>query len=87
MITTWRSSNFEEVLIPGSLRGVVGWSGWKDIDSILAGSSFKSLRKIDIELHPEERNKDSWLKETCEALVEVFSLSGARGVSVHAHWW
>ena len=74
----------EEVHIPGSKRGVMDWSSWKAIDSVLAGSSFKSLRKIDIELWPEEHNRE-WFQETCKALVEVLSSLGARDVSVDAH--
>ena len=70
--------------IPGSKRGVIDWSGWKVIDSILAGSSFKSLRKIDIELWPKGYDKE-WFQKTCRALAEVLSSLGARGVSVDAH--
>ena len=70
--------------IPGSERGAMDWSSWKGVDSILVGSSFKSLRKMDVELWSRQRNA-GWFQETCKALVEVLSLLRARSVSVDVH--
>jgi hypothetical protein len=67
-----------EVDIPDCHVGPVEWSDWEEVDSILAGAHFESLRKLDIVLWPRAHS----FRESCRNLVCMLPLVHARGVSV-----
>ena len=69
-----------EVDIPGYHHGPTNWSAWGGVDLILAGSHFKFLRKVDIELWPRGSQEPVWFKESCRNLTCRLPLLGARGI-------
>jgi hypothetical protein len=62
--------------------GPVEWSDWEEVDSILAGAHFESLRKLDIVLLPRANFTPEWFRESCRNLVCMLPLVHGRGVSV-----
>jgi len=63
--------------------GPMEWSDWEEVDSILAGAHFESLRKLNIELWPWGSYTPKFLRESCRNLVCMLLLVQARGVLVH----
>jgi hypothetical protein len=57
-------------------------SPWERLDCILAGTNFKSLRKVDIELFPFGSTSPDWLDGICANVVRRLPLLRAGGVSV-----
>jgi hypothetical protein len=59
---------------------IIDWSPWEDVDRILVGTNFKSLRQVGIELY--EMYSPRSYDETCENVARRFPLLRAGGVSV-----
>jgi hypothetical protein len=74
-----------EVHIPDGRSVLLDWSDWEEVDHVLAGAHFESLRKLDIELLPMGNSSPDSFDRTCRDLVRVLQSIKARGVSVNAY--
>jgi hypothetical protein len=59
---------------------IMDWSPWEEVDRILVGMNFKSLRKVDIDLRDTYGTGN--YPESCENVARRFPLLRADGVSV-----
>ncbi|KIM91592.1 hypothetical protein PILCRDRAFT_810871 [Piloderma croceum F 1598] len=72
-----------EVEIPDCDDGPVEWSDWEEVDCLLAGAHFESLRKLNILLLPRATSTREWLLDGRRNLVRNLPLLGARGILVN----
>jgi hypothetical protein len=59
----------------------VDWAFWRDTGRILAGSHFKFLRKVEIDLWPSHLEREAHA-EICKNLSEVFQPVREIGIQV-----
>jgi|SRR5882762_8197381 len=62
--------------------GPIDWSPLEGVDRILAGTDFKSLGKVYIELFNSRSSGSDWYSEMCENVARRFPLLRTGGVSV-----
>jgi hypothetical protein len=62
--------------------GPIDWSPLEGVDRILAGTNFKSLGKVHVELFNSGSSGPGWYSEMCENVAHRFPLLRTGGVSV-----
>jgi hypothetical protein len=79
------SCRLEEIKVDLEISGRDGpidWSPLEGVDRILAGTNFKSLGKVYIELFNSGSSGPEWYPEKCENAARRFPLLRTGGVSV-----
>ena len=79
------SNRVEEIKLDVHIcNNTVGWSPWKGVDRILAGTSFQSLRKVDVEISNLRMglSDPNWFRMSCRGLAASLPLLQARGILV-----
>jgi hypothetical protein len=76
------SCRLEELKLNVTICHEDGSSLWERLDRILAGTNFKFLRKLDIEIYPSGPYSSDWFDGICANVVRWLPLVRAGGVSV-----